>query len=195
MSSPVGEGQHQVITERTRFQGRRQLPLVSPTARLHEHAEGVAVPRMLNRDDEFPRGEHIDRLIATFERLQNGQAALAERLWALIPSYILEWAYSPSATTLSSSDVGTGGSYATLSAQTSELEYITSVLACVPSGQTGVVQLGTVNIPVGQGVTMLAPVNFPLFQADIRSLVVTSAGPVGLYLAGQVAPTRGKLPL
>ena len=194
MTSPNGRGMGEVLTTDSRWPTmRRTLPEVSPTADLHEH--DVPAGRLLNRDAELPAGAHWERMLATFERLQNGQAALAEQLWAAISSNILEWAYSPSATILSSSDVATGGSYPTLSAQTSELEYITSIVACVPTSQTGIIQLGSVNIPIGVGVTVMAPVNFPLFMADIRSLTVTGAGPCGLYLMGRVAPTRGKLPL
>lgn len=171
------------------------LPTERPTATLHARGVAPSPPhgsRKFTRED-FPEGEHWEKLFVLFEETQNGISGLTERLWSEIPSWIFEYGYSASALSVVS---GPDNGVPTLSSMTSELEYITSVLAIVPSGDTGLIQLGGVNIPVGPGTNFFGPVRFPLFPADIRALTVTpNPGAIGIYLFGQVAPTRGKMPL
>ena len=175
-------------------------PMESNAARLKEH-DVPPVPRALDRDPEVVP-EHLDlftRIMERFELLEHGMGALAEQLASAIPSYTLEYAYSPSATALVSSSTNVDGvavgGFPTLGPQTDDLIYILSAIASVPSGATGLLQLGSVTIPVTNGTTVLAPLRIPLFPQDLRALTVTSAGPLALVLMGQVGPTRGKLPL
>lgn len=174
-------------------------PHVQGVATLHQ--QGAApVPRLLNRDDELPFSEQrYLNIMRMFEVLHNGVAALVEQRAAEIPGIINEYAYNASATVLTSQFQSLAGvayqPYSTLQPQTNDLEVIEAVVACVPSSQTGLVQLGNITIPVGQGTTVLAPVQFRLLVTDLRSINVTSAGPVALILTGKSYPTRGRMPL
>ena len=171
---------------------RRPLPTETPAAVLAEH--DVPQPVLAKDRSDLGRDEHLERLFAIVEQIEAGMATLAERLQSAIPSWILEYGYLPSAKVLSSSPAY-GGAVSTLSARTTDLEYVTTIVASVPSGATGLVQLGDVVIPVSPGTTTMPDVRIPLFPADLRMLSVTTAGPIALVLCGQVAPVRGKLPL
>ena len=179
--------------------GIRPAPLETNAVLLKDH-DVPPVPRALDRQPPSP--EHADlfeKIMERFELLEHGMGALAEELASAIPSYTCEYAYSASATALVSTSTNVNGarvgSWPTLGPQTDDLIYALSVLASVPSGATGLLQLGNITVPLPSGPSMLAPLRIPLFPTDLRSLVVTTAGPVALVIMGQVAPTRGKLPL
>ena len=171
---------------------RRPLPTETPAAVLAEH--DVPQPVVAKDRSDLGRDEHLERLFAIVEQIEAGMATLAERLQSAIPSWILEYGYLPSATVLSSSSAY-GGAVSTLSARTTELEHITTIVASVPAGATGKVQLGSVIIPLPAGTTTMPDVRIPVFPSDLRMLTVTAAGAIALVLCGQVAPVRGKLPL
>lgn len=177
----------------------RMPPRVPPVAVLQ--ATGAPPPaRLLNRDDELPFSEQrYLEIMRRFELLHNGVMALTEQRAAEVPGIINEYAYNASATVLTSQFQSLAGvayqPYSTLQPQTNDLEVIEAVVACVPSSQTGIVQLGNLTIPVGQGTTVMAPVQIRLLVTDLRALSVTSAGPVALILTGKSYPTRGRMPL
>jgi hypothetical protein len=178
--------------------GIKPAPLETNAALLKEH-DVPPVPRALDRQPEPQHLDLFERIMERFELLEHGMGALAEQLASAIPSYTCEYAYSPSATALVSSSTNVDGvavgGFPTLGPQTDDLIYVLSALVSVPSGATGLLQLGNVTIPVTNGTTMLAPLRVPLFPQDLRALTVTTAGPLAVVLMGQVAPTRGKLPL
>lgn len=113
--------------------------------------------------------------------LEHGRQAVVDQLWATITSYIVETAYSPNAAAISP-DVAS-----------SNLWMVTAVVATLPANATGLLQLGDITIPLGQGVTILAPVGILLTQTSTRALSSTVAGPISLTLTGQIHPTRGTL--
>lgn len=197
---PEANDRHLFATPR-----RRELTEF-PVDANHPNPPPVAGERIKVRDD-FPSGDRWEQMFEMFEQLQNGMGALAEQLWSRIPTWILEWGYLPSATVVSSSDAynnatvagtgaTTGGGISTLAAQTSDLEYITTVVTLVPASETGLLTLGKVTMPVPTGLTTMPFVRFPLEPLDLRQLSISgSPGGLGLWLFGEVAPTRGRLPL
>lgn len=109
----------------------------------------------------------------------------ADAAWASIPFTVQEWAWSQA--------LAQGGVLAA-SPQTAGLELIQSIVVSVPTGATGVVQLGINQLPVPAGVTVIAPVAFPVGSSDTRSLTITGgAGAAALILSGTQQPTYGAL--
>jgi len=177
----------------------RPDPVDAPVARLHEHGI-VPQGRVLNRDQELPSGDQrYERLFEIFERLENGQAALTERLAAEVPSLVCEFGYLASGTVITSSYQSINGvayqPMSTMQPQTSDLEVIESIIASVPSGATGLLQLGAVTIPLSAGTTPLPFLKIRLLPYELRALSSTSAGPMAVVLMGHVYPTRGRMPL
>ena len=73
---------------------------------------------------------------------------------------------------------------------------ITTIVACVASGATGLVQLADVVLPVSPGTTVIPfgpGSGIQLQRGDTRSLTQTSAGPLSLLLAGHVAPMYSRV--
>jgi len=177
----------------------RPDPVDAPVARLHEHGI-VPQGRVLNRDQELSSGDQrYERLFEIFERLENGQAALTERLAAEVPALVFEFGYLASGTVITSQFQSLAGvAYQPMSSmqpRSTDLEVIESVTVAVPSGATGIIQLGNITIPVPSGTTNLLGLTLPLVVTDLRALSVTLAGPMSILLCGHVHPTRGRLPL
>lgn len=139
----------------------------------------------------FAQETTVDPVLLTLREISERLAALPnglrqtlqDHLWADIPVTITEAAYN--------ANLATGTPmYAT--PQTSALELITAVIATVPAGATGLIQLGSIFIPAGAGPTLLAPVEILLSSTDARSLTIsTTAGPAALVLCGRQRPTFG----
>lgn len=143
---------------------------------------------MTGRRDDVPALER-EALQAALDLLAQQpnalRQALADHQWSTISLMVDEFAYAANQAT---------GAPLTVAAQTSGLELITSVVACVPAGATGLVQLGLMAIPVGAGVTIVAPVQKLLGATDARALTLAgSNGPAALWLTGQQMPTYGVL--
>lgn len=128
--------------------------------------------------------EAIDKLSGLPEALRQ---TLTDHQWSTIPLYIDEYAFAQALAAGSPLDV---------SAQTSGLEEVTSIVAVVPAGATSaIVQLGLMQIPVSVGTTVIAPVQKVLGTSDIRRLTFNggAGGPAFLWLTGQQLPTYGVL--
>lgn len=109
---------------------------------------------------------------------------LADHQWSTIPITITESVY-----------VAAADADSTLYAapQTAGLELVESVVVTLPAGGTGIVQLGSVVIPVGQGCTVIAPLRLLLGASDVRAVKCDTAGPLSLLVCGQQLPTFGVL--
>ncbi len=125
------------------------------------------------------KDEAIRHIYETLDRLTTGRQAMVDALWARIPVEITEHRYVATAKTVATAPV------------TTQLVKVTSVVATLPTGATGTLQLGDLVIPLGQGVTNLIGLRVFLHQSDTRLLQSTKAGPVSLTLSGEVAPTIG----
>lgn len=109
----------------------------------------------------------------------------ADAAWASIPFTIQEWAWSQNLA---------AGVALPAAPQTAGLELIQSIVVSVPTGATGIVQLGINQLPVPAGVTVIAPVAFPVSSTDVRSLTIAGgAGAAALILSGTQQPTYGAL--
>ena len=135
-----------------------------------------------------PQPDRDAQLTFILDRLADLPAALrqtlADHLWSEIPLAISESVYAAA----QAANVPLA-----VNAQTSGLELVESIVACVPSGATGLIQLGSTFLPVGQGITVIAPVKLPLGTSDTRTLTVTAQGPTALWLTGRQQPTFGVL--
>lgn len=150
----------------------------------HQPPPPVVGRRHLPR--EFPRDRDgvLDRKLENLEILESGRAALGTRRWAEITETVTEEGYSASALTVQ------------VYAKTTGWERITGWLAVVPSGATGILQLGHLTIPLSAGQTNSpCGMNLDLATDDIRLLTVTQAGPVALALFGHVSPMTASLPI
>lgn len=164
-----------------------------------EEVPAVAGQRSLSR--EFPRhqDERLDNALRRLEMLENGRSSLGSRRWAEITEAVNEYNYSALGTAtvvqgttyyaIKSNDPATGGRY-------SGFATITAYVVTVPSSQTGLLQLGDFNLPVGQGVTNSPPgMNLQLATDDIRQLLCTGSGPMSIAIFGHVSPMTGTLPI
>jgi hypothetical protein len=107
---------------------------------------------------------------------------VADELWARIPVTVDESAFQNLA----------AAGVLTVTPQFQTYEMIESVVAIVPTGATGTVQLGATLLPVGAGVTVITPVRKMLGSSDVRSLTIAGGGgPSALWLTGTQAPTFG----
>jgi hypothetical protein len=143
----------------------------------------VINPRMLDRTKPRWGDEAIDAILTRLEEMESGRSALGQRLWAEINAVVEEYGNDDDNTVVTTQPDAQG--YVT----------ITSVVATVPSGATGVLQLGARVFYLGAGVTNLMGLACQLSQSDLRQLTVSVAGPVSLYLAGHVSPMQGQLPV
>lgn len=129
----------------------------------------------------------LDRLSGLPEALRQ---TLTDHQWSLIPLFVDENVYAPAQPS---------GSPLYVKAQTSGLEQITSIVATIPEGATGTIQLGSMVIPISEGTTVIAPVQKLLATSDTRCVTFIagdgqpSAGPCALWLTGQQLPTYGVL--
>lgn len=162
-------------------------------------SQPVAGRRNLVR--EFPREHHdgLDRALTHLEQLQGGRQALGLKRWAEITEVVNEYNYSPAGTAtvingvtyyvVKANDPATGGRYQGFAT-------ITAFLVSVPSGATGVLQLGDLTLPVGQGITTSpAGINLQLATDDIRQLNCTASGPMSIAVFGYVTPMTATLPV
>lgn len=132
--------------------------------------------------------EIVVAFLAAVNRLPNAmRQTLAERQWAAIALTANEYIYTPAQ--------GIGQVNAALiTPQYSQQVMYHSIVAVVPAGATGLIQLGSLTIPVSAGPTVITPVEMQLGPGDTRSLVLaTAAGPSLLWLTGQQLPTSGVL--
>ena len=135
----------------------------------------------------MPDADDTERaaLLSALERLAGMpdavRQAVADQQWAEIPLTVTEAAYAASLA---------AGVPLVAPAQTGGLERIDSVVVSVPVGATGVVQLGSVLIPVGAGLSVIAPVRLLLGTSDVRQLTLSgTAGAASLLLCGAQLPT------
>lgn len=141
----------------------------------------AGVPFREFRDEVGPLTEVMDRLASLPEHLRQ---FLADQLWAGVPTFYNEYQYLASATQV------------TTTPPTNELVAVGAVVASIPSGTTGLVQIHDLVIPVGQGLTTLAlggSNGLPLRRSDTRSLTLasgSSAGPMLLWLSGRITSDR-----
>lgn len=157
--------------------------LVASFRGLRTHLAEQAAGDGVRGDDT---NELLRQVIAKLSALpaQLRQSA-ADAAWTAIPFTVQEWAWS--------ADLADGATLPA-AAQTAGLELIQSVVVSVPTGATGVVKLGINQLPVPAGVTVIAPVAFPVGSSDTRSLTVTgAAGAAALILSGTQQPTYGAL--
>lgn len=124
------------------------------------------------------RDPFLQELLAALQDLGNGtRQAVADALWAKLPTVYWESAYNPAATQVFPTP------------RQENLVTVTTIVASVPSGATGLVQLSDVVIPVPQGLSVIPfgeGGGIQLSRADTRSLTATLSGPVALVLAGYV---------
>lgn len=109
--------------------------------------------------------------------------SLTDHLHATIPVTVSEHAYMASLA---------AGVPMYVRAQTGGLELITGICAVVPSGCTGLVQLGPLAIPVSAGLTQITPVKRELGTSDTRQITISGgSGPTLLWIWGDQQPTYG----
>lgn len=119
----------------------------------------------------------IDRMPAALRQ------GVADEIWARLPSVVDESqfvaALAPGVPLVVAPQYGT-------------YEVITCVVASVPTGATGLVQLGSTIIPVGAGLSVMPHTRKILAQSDVRSLTIAGAtGAAALWLTGEQQPTFG----
>lgn len=125
-------------------------------------------------------GRIFDQIGALPAALRQG---VVDELWSRIPTDVDESAFS--------ANLGIGVPLS-VAPQYSTLELVTSIVACVPTGATGLIQLGSMVLPVSAGTTVICPVRKLLGANDTRALTLAgSAGPAALWLTGEQAPTFG----
>lgn len=146
-------------------------------------AEAKLIHRVVNEEDRLKTQAILDRMTELADGLRQ---ALSDHLWASIPQHVVEHAYSAAQNP---------GVPLNVAPQTANLELITSVVAVVPDGMTGLVQLDDLNIPCSAGVNTFAPVKKLLTTRSLRSITLAGdgAGPVLLWLSGEQLPTFGTL--
>lgn len=131
--------------------------------------------------DEHPikrwEAEELDRLWSRIDLIAAGNQRLIDELHARIPVDIYEAAYIATATSLTTAPV------------TSQMIRATAVVATIPSGATGLLQLGPVTIPLGTPTTNLVGLRIQLRAADLRRLSATKSGPMALLVCGEMMPT------
>ena len=128
-------------------------------------------------------GQSDAELLEVLERLsQVGGGArqhLIDALWGGIPTVYWENAYSASALQVQPQPRQENG------------VTITTVVACVAAGATGLVQLSDVIIPVSAGLNVVPfgeGGGIMLQRGDTRSLTQTASGPCALVLSGHLSP-------
>lgn len=129
-----------------------------------------------------PHPDFTERILELLGGLEHGRQALLDQLWAEIPSWIFESAYNP-----------TQGANVPLvvGPQTTTLEVITCVIASLPAA--GLLQLGSNQLPLPAGVTVLDGATLVLNSSAVRTLTPSALGPTALWLSGHQAPTAGVL--
>lgn len=137
---------------------------------------GRGLPPGLDHRDRPTESEQVLELLMG---LEHGRQGLLDRLWAELTANVDERAWLGSATVLQVAPQATG------------LVKITSVIATIPTDQTGTLVLGDWQMPLPAGVTVLPFVGILLNASDLRQLTSTGAGALSLRLMGHVLPTRG----
>lgn len=125
-------------------------------------------------------GDAKAEVLRELTALEHGRQALVDGLWARIPAYVTEYAYSADAAQLP------------IPAQMSMLVRITKVYAWVPSGQTGVLTLGSYNFPLPQGQSHF-DTSVLLSGSDPRQITASASGTLMALLTGEQAPEIGTL--
>lgn len=121
-----------------------------------------------------------EKVLAALETVEAGRQHLIDTLWAQIPSYVEEFAYSPDAVSIEAQPV------------TVNLVRITGLLAIVPVGTTSAsLQLGDRTFPLQNTVNLWTPISILLSERDERVLTYAPSGPSSLYLWGTQVPTTG----
>lgn len=129
--------------------------------------------------DHHDRPTEAEEVLTLLMGLEHGRQAILDRLWSEIPADIDERDWLASATSL------------TVAPQSTGLVKITSVIATIPTDQTGTLILGDWQMPLPAGVTVLPFVGMLLTASDLRQLTSTGAGALSLRLMGVQLPTRG----
>lgn len=127
------------------------------------------------------KDDAIRDLYERLDKIETGRQSLINALWAQIPADVTEHAYTPTATSL------------TVPPITEELVKVTAVVATLPAGATGTLQLGDVVVFLGTPSVNLMGLRILLRGSDTRLVQATKAGPISVVISGQVAPTRGIL--
>lgn len=133
-------------------------------------------------EHHFPRSPTVEDIMSRLLQLEHGRQAMVDALWASLASRIYERGF-------------VNGTTLVVNPQTSGMALISSVVASVPAGQTGVLTLGDLQISLPAGLNVMGETGFLLSFSDLRQLVVTGGGSplISLALAGVQLPTRGVL--
>lgn len=131
-------------------------------------------------------------LSVVIERLSGLPDALRQTLsdhqWSVIPLTINEYSYAAALV---------AGAPLVVNPLSTNLFRVQLIVATVPTGATGIVQLDDLKIPVGAGVTTIpAPgdAGMILSQGSTRGITIAGAnGPASLWLSGVQLPTYGAL--
>jgi hypothetical protein len=125
-------------------------------------------------------------LRSIMERLSGLPGALRQTLddslWQSIAEDNYESSYSPSQT---------ANAALTCQPKTTNIFRVEAFVATIPSGATGLLQLGDAVIPLSAGHTSANGLRLQLAQADLRSVSATVTGPVSLLLTGKQLPPYG----
>lgn len=127
----------------------------------------------------------LDAVLAALAALPDQlRQAIGDHLWSTIPVDVKETAYNPNQA---------ANTPLQLTPAMHVGVRITAVIASIPANATGTIRLGDVVVPIGQGLTVLAPMRLPLAPTDIRSVSSTIAGPVSLLVMGEQTPATSVL--
>ncbi len=156
-------------------------PLRYPAQREGSASPGSWVERKWAPFLEMLQGEPRAQVVRELTLLEHGRQALTDALWARLPAYVQEDNYAASATQLN------------VQPQSSMLVRITFIFCWVPSGATGTLTLGRLQIPVDQGANQLQGCSILLSGSDPRQLNVSQAGICAVLLTGEQVPEIGTL--
>lgn len=128
---------------------------------------------------------NLDSFLSKLMALEAGRQAYIDKLWASIPSYVQEDAYSGLA----------GALVINAQPKTGQLYLATLVVVSVPTGSTGTLVLGDCTLPVPAGVTVIpgAAGAFLVSSTAPRQLTITPTGVCSLHIIGQLLPTMGTM--
>jgi hypothetical protein len=150
----------------------------------------MTIPREFSHTVHPELDEQLSRVLASIERMPEGmRQAVIDGLWGSIPETVDERLSQVLA-------AAAPGNALTVPAQTGGLELITCIIAAVPTGSTGVLQLGsTFQLPLVAGVTALPELRCLLQSTDVRQLTIAggAGGLSALWLMGKQLPTYGVL--
>lgn len=142
----------------------------------------VSLPSPIGRGHQPHMGPELQAFIDQLVTLEQGRQAYLDRLWASIPSYVQEDAFSGAA----------GAVQIDANRATSQLYKATVVVASVPTGSTGTIFLGDATLPVPAGITVI-PGSFLVGSTALRRLVITPTGVCALHVFGELLPTMGTM--